>query len=81
MKAEESISDRKLELAHWLLEVDDETILQEIEELRKAASEDWWGSLTNEDKAAVERGLADIEAGKVSPQTVVIDRLRARIKR
>jgi predicted transcriptional regulator len=81
MKVEESIADRKLELAHWLLELDDETVLQEIEELKKTAMGNWWNSLNEEDKAAVDRGMADIAAGKVSPQEEVMDRLRVWIRR
>jgi hypothetical protein len=81
MKNDESLAHRKLELAQWLLELDDETILQEIEELKKVAPGNWWDSLPDEDKASVERGLADIEAGRVSPQSEVMDRMRAWIKR
>jgi hypothetical protein len=81
MKVEESIADRKLEIAHWLLELDDESVLQEIEELKNAATGDWWASLHDEDKAAVNRGIDDIEAGRISPHAEVMDRMKSRIRR
>ncbi|HEX2900742.1 MAG TPA: hypothetical protein VHS96_13550 [Bacteroidia bacterium] len=68
MKASENISDRKVELAHWLLEVEDEAIIAKIEELKKSTLKDWWDELTPEEKMEVEEAEADVEAGRVVSQ-------------
>jgi hypothetical protein len=68
MKVSENISDRKVELAHWLLEVEDEAIIAKIEELKKSTLKDWWDELTPEEKMEVEEAEADVEAGRVVSQ-------------
>ncbi len=64
MRDSENISQRKVELAHWLLEVEDEVIIAKIEELKKSTLKDWWDELTPEEKMEVE----EAEAGRVVPQ-------------
>lgn len=81
MKASENISERKIELAHWLLEVDDEAIIAQIEELKKAALSDWWDQLTDEEKLDVEASEADVAAGRVVPQEEVFKEALTWIKK
>lgn len=44
MKVAENNSERKVELAHWLLELDDENIHLQIEELKKISAGDWYAN-------------------------------------
>jgi hypothetical protein len=76
MKVEESISDRKLELAQWLLDLDDEMIIRQIEDLKEAALGDWWGTLTDEEKSSVNRAEADVAAGRVHSHEEVVNELK-----
>jgi len=59
----------KLELIEWLtkLDDDDETIeyLKLVKDARVSYN-DWWYDLSNEQKAGIERGLKDIDAGRVN---------------
>ena len=57
----------KLELIEWLKKLeDDETIdyLKIVKDLNDSPN-DWWHELTSEQKAGIERGLSDIDAGRV----------------
>jgi len=57
----------KLELIEWLSKLeDDETInyLKIVKESR--SSDDWWNDLTENQKEGIERGLRDIDQGKIT---------------
>jgi predicted transcriptional regulator len=32
---------------------------------------DWWNEVTDEEKAAIDKGLADIKAGRVKPHSEI----------
>jgi predicted transcriptional regulator len=71
------ISDRKMDMAQRLFEIDDEQVLDEVQAiLDAAAGDDWYESLTDTEKAEVAEADADIAAGRVSPHSQVMDRLR-----
>jgi len=63
----------KLELIEWLTKLkDDETIdyLKVVKD-SKVSHEDWWYELSDEQKAGIDRGLKDIDSGKVTPHDEV----------
>ena len=64
----------KLELIEWLKHLeDDETInyLKIVKDSRNMGN-DWWDELTEEQKQGIERGLKDIEQGKIIPHDQVV---------
>jgi hypothetical protein len=65
MKAQESLSDIKMEIAQLLSSSQDESILSEVRQLLQMPTHDWWDELSESDKAAVDRAEADIAAGRV----------------
>jgi predicted transcriptional regulator len=38
-------------------------------ELRKKESKDWWNSIVESEKEAIERGIQDANAGKLNPHS------------
>jgi predicted transcriptional regulator len=71
------ISDRKMDMAQRLFEIDDEQVLDEVQAiLDAAAGNDWYDSLKVAEKAEVAEADADIAAGRVSPHNQVMERLR-----
>lgn len=63
----------KLELLEWLTRLeDDETInyLKIVKDSNVTNSE-WWHDLTDEQKSGIDRGLKDVEAGRVTPHDKV----------
>ena len=57
----------KLELIEWLTKLEDDETIQYLKVVKDSKSEkfDWWDDLTENQKKGIERGLKDIEAGRV----------------
>lgn len=46
----------------------DNTAIERLKMLReKPKKSDWWDEITDEEKAAIDKGLEDIKAGRVKP--------------
>lgn len=55
----------KLELIEWLTKLKDPGMIGSLFNLKKASEvEDWYTTLTAEQKASVDRGIADAQAGR-----------------
>ncbi len=57
------LETRKLSIIEYLAELDDESILLQIENLIKPKV-DFWDELSEKDKATIRKGEADLNAGK-----------------
>lgn len=58
----------KLELIEWLTKLDDDDTIEYLKLVKdaKLSRNDWWYNLNNEQKAGIERGLKDVDAGRVT---------------
>ena len=63
----------KLELIEWLTKLEDDETINYLKIVKDSnvSHEDWWYELTEEQKAGIERGLKDIDAGRVTPHNTV----------
>jgi len=59
----------KLELIEWLTKLDDDETIQYLKIVKdsKDKHSDWWDDLTDEQKLGIQRGLNDIDQGRVIP--------------
>lgn len=74
-----TLSDRKLHTINLLTNLEDEDLLELIELLlAETAKGDWALSLTKQDVAAIEEGLADLEAGKTEDFESFTSRMNAK---
>ena len=57
----------KLELIEWLIKLDDQETISYLKVVKDSSSKegDWWNSLSDHHKEGIERGLKDIEEGRV----------------
>lgn len=57
----------KLELIEWLTKLEDDETIQYLKIVKdsKSTEHDWWEDLSENEKKGIERGLKDIEAGRV----------------
>ena len=69
MNIELNILNKKLELIQWLSTLEDSNLIEKIMELRKRESKDWWNSISENEKQAIEKGIEDADAGKLNPHT------------
>lgn len=63
----------KLELIEWLTKLDDDETIEYLKLVKDSTSseEDWWHNLTPEQKSGIERGLKDIDDGRIIPHAEV----------
>ena len=63
----------KLELIEWLTKLDDDETLDYLKIIKQSQEidKDWWHELPHDQKLGIERGLKDIDSGKVTPHSQV----------
>ncbi len=63
----------KLELIEWITHLDDDDTISYLKIVKDSSEtgSDWWQELTIEQKQGIERGLRDIDAGRVTPHDQV----------
>ncbi len=66
---EMNIQNAKIDLIQWLTTVEDKSLIQQILELRKSQTNDWWDEISDLEKSSIEKGIADAENGKVAPHS------------
>ena len=57
----------KLELIEWLTKLEDDETINYLKIVKdsEVSQADWWQTLTDEQKDGIERGLADVDAGRL----------------
>ena len=66
--ADMNLEKGKLEIIKWVRTIKDDTSIERLKMLRDNPKKlDWWDEITNEEKMAIDKGLADIKAGRVRP--------------
>jgi predicted transcriptional regulator len=62
----------KLELIEWLAKLENDSTIQFLKIIKDTDSrEDWWDELTEDQKQGIQRGLKDIEEGRLVPHDEV----------
>lgn len=69
MKVELDILNKKLELIQWLSTIEDSSIIEKINDLRKKESSDWWNTISENEKNSIELGLKEAASGKLNSHT------------
>ncbi|MCU0418526.1 MAG: hypothetical protein MUC38_02620 [Cyclobacteriaceae bacterium] len=63
-----NVEKEKLEIIKWVTGLNDNTAIERLKMLReKPKKTDWWDEITDEERAAIDKGLEDIKAGRVKP--------------
>ena len=67
-----SLEQDKLEIIKWVTTLKDDTSIEKLKLLRDHPKKlDWWDEITDEEKNAIDKGLADIKVGRVKPHKEV----------
>jgi hypothetical protein len=63
----------KLELIEWLMKLEDNETINYLKVVKDSSvsHDDWWHDLTEDQKSGIERGLRDIDAGRVTTHDTV----------
>jgi len=70
-----SLETRKKELINWISSLKEESIVSRVEEIQHE-KEDWWETLSEKDKSAINNGLEQLD----SEEFISHSQVRARIK-
>jgi len=65
------IAGRKIDLISWITNLQDEKILSRIETI-KGEEIDWWDTISDEEKAEIEEGIAQLDRGESIPHEQVM---------
>ena len=62
-----NIQAEKLSLIEWILKLQNKSVIAKLKRIQEEhiGSEDWWNELSKEEKESIERGLKDIEEGRI----------------
>jgi predicted transcriptional regulator len=62
-----NIQTEKLGLIEWISKLNDISIIEKLKSIREdyIKSKDWWDTLNKEELESIERGLKDLEDGKI----------------
>ena len=68
-----NIQAEKLSLIEWISRINDKSIISKLRRIQEehVESEDWWSELNQAEKESIERGLKDIEEGRVHSHETV----------
>jgi predicted transcriptional regulator len=56
---------KKLNLIHWIAELDDEVTLNVLDIIKEQSTQtDWWDTVSDAEKNSIEEGLSDLRKGK-----------------
>ena len=62
-----NIQAKKLGLIEWIARLNDSSIIEKLTRIHHEYSKtsDWWDEISNYEKESIEKGLKDIEEGRV----------------
>jgi len=60
-----NIQNKKVELIQWLTTLNDETIIQQLMDLRNSHIKNWWDDLSKAEMRSIEKGIQDADNGKL----------------
>lgn len=67
-----NLEKERKELIDWVSNLTDTNAINKLMFLKNNQNKvDWWDEITDEEKSSIEKGLADIKAGRVIPHSEV----------
>ncbi|MFT4093912.1 MAG: hypothetical protein QM640_09725 [Niabella sp.] len=68
---ESEMLDKKIELIQWVSALEDADMLQRLIDLKKETSDNWWVTISDEEKTSIEKGIEQAKQGKLTPHSEV----------
>lgn len=68
-----SIQTEKLDLIKWISMLNDTSVINQLRQIKDdySKSKDWWEILDKEEVESINRGLKDLEEGRIHPHDEV----------
>jgi hypothetical protein len=74
------LEHRKIQLISMITQLHDSDVLDSIENLLLESKKDWWDTISEAEKKAIDQGLDDIKNGRVIPHEQVMKEFDERFK-
>jgi predicted transcriptional regulator len=68
------IQATKIDFIHWLTELQDPAILQQLNVIK--GGQDWWDEISEEERLAIDEGIAELDRGEAIPHEEGMKRVR-----
>lgn len=77
-----NLQTKKLELVQLILNTEKPSVLAKVEAVfKKEKGADWWDEISEAEKEAIEKGIAEADSGQLIPHAEVMKEARAKYKR
>jgi hypothetical protein len=76
-----AIETKKIQLIQMISQVYNSELLREIENILLSSKTDWWNSISNSEKKAIQEGLDDYKNGKLLSHDEVTARVKSKLER
>jgi len=74
-----NLQAKKLEIVQLILNTKKPSILKKVEDvLKKEKSADWWDEISEAEKQAINKGLAEADRGELIPHEEVMKKVKAK---
>jgi len=70
-----NLDTRKINLINWLSSVQEEDVLAKVEKIQKEKI-DWWDSVSENDKKAIDEGLKQLDKGEYLTRSEVRSKIK-----
>ena len=74
-----NIETRKINIINWISSIQEEDIISKMEKLQKEKV-DWWDTVNDEDKKAINEGLEQLDNGEFITRSEVRNKLNKKYK-
>jgi hypothetical protein len=74
---EMDIQTTKIDLIHWLTELQDTEVLRQIVNIR--SGKDWWDDISEQERLAIDEGIAELDRGEGIPHEEVMKQVRNKL--
>jgi hypothetical protein len=72
-----NLETRKINLINWLSSVQEEDVLSKVEKIQKEKL-DWWDSVRENDKKAINEGLEQLDKGEYLTRSEVRSKIKGK---
>lgn len=69
-----NLETRKINIINWISSIQEEDILAEMERIQMRKT-DWWDTVNNEDKKAINEGLKQLDEGEFLTRSQVRNKI------
>ena len=64
------LQNKKIELIQWLSTLQDSSLIDKLMKIREKENSDWWGSISDEERSSIQKGIDDANEGRLIPNSV-----------